>query len=219
MNKIEIKKLINRDNPVIFEIGCADGIDTFEFLEVFGSNSTFYCFEPDNRNAEVFVNGGFRPLNHSLTQGINFNNVIFENKAIGKENGQLIFNQSSTIYSSSLKNPTDKLSQTWPDISFENQLIVDCVTLDKYVSDKNIDVIDFIWADVQGAEDYMIEGGRETFKNKVRYLYTEYANNVEYYENSPNKEQIRDLLGDNWVIIQDFGSDVLLKNKKFDDNN
>ena len=32
MNKQQIKQLINKENPTIFEIGCADGRDTQEFI-------------------------------------------------------------------------------------------------------------------------------------------------------------------------------------------
>lgn len=71
-------------------------------------------------------------------------------------------------------------------------------------------------ADVQGAEDYLILGGKKTFFDKVRYFYTEYAKNEnsKYYENSPLKEDIKNLLDDHWEIIGDNGSDILLVNKK-----
>jgi 2-O-methyltransferase len=215
MDKNEIKNLINKENPVIFEIGCADGIDTLDFLSVFENKLTMYCFEPDDRNANIFVNGGYRPINPNLSQGIKQSNVIFENKAIGDTNGFVEFHQSSTIYSSSLKKPTDNLFKTWDFIKFDNILKIESITLDKYVSNKNIDIIDFIWADVQGAEDLMINGGKKTFDNKVRFLYTEYAQNSNqvYYETSPNREIILQLLGENWEVIKDFGSDILLRNK------
>mgnify|MGYP003137839636 FL=1 len=215
MNKHQIKQLINKKNPVIFEVGCADGVDTLEFLEVFGSDLTIYCFEPDERNAEVFVNGGHRPLIPNVTKGIKQANVIFEKKAMGSENGLVEFNQSTTIYSSSLKKPTENLFKTWDSIKFENVLEVESVTLDKYVSDNDIGIIDFMWADVQGAEDMLITGGVNTFATKVRFLYTEYAQtiNQSYYENSPDRNKLLELLGDNWEVLHDFGTDILLRNK------
>jgi FkbM family methyltransferase len=210
MDKNSIKNLINKANPIIFEIGCADGIDTIDFLNTFGSDLTMYCFDPDNRNAQVFQFGGHRPLAPDVTYGINQSNIIFEQKAIGDIDGIIKFNQSSTIYSSSIKKSTNKLHETWPSIKFDNILVVESVKLDTYTEQKNINIIDFIWADVQGAEDLMIKGGKNTFKNKVRFLYTEYS--PEYYENAPNKDEILELLGNNWIILQDFGSDLLLKN-------
>jgi len=211
MNKQIIKNLIQNLNPIIFEIGCADGIDTKEFLEIFGDGLKIYCFEPDTRNIEVFTKGGFRPIMPEFTSPINSKNVVFEPKAVGNVNGVVEFNQSSTIYSSSLKAPTENLFRTWSEISFNTILEVESVTLDRYVEQNKIELIDFIWADVQGAEDLLIEGGKNTFETKVKYFYTEYAN-VKYYNNSPTKEEILSLLGPNWVIYQDFGTDVLLKN-------
>lgn len=201
MNKNDIKNLINRPNPTIFEIGCADGNDTEEFIDIFSHNFKIYCFEPDPRNAKTFLN------KNSLKR----DNVIFENKAISNTNDIVKFNQSSTIYSSSLKNPTEKLNKIWPEIKFNNTIDVQSITLDKYTKNHCINFIDFIWADVQGAEDLMIEGGKETFANKVKFLYTEYAKE-EIYNDAPNQDRIKNLLGQNWQIIHDFGSDILLVN-------
>ena len=94
-------------------------------------------------------------------------------------------------------------------------LEVESVTLDKYVSDNDIGIIDFMWADVQGAEDMLITGGVNTFATKVRFLYTEYAQtiNQSYYENSPDRNKLLELLGDNWEVLHDFGTDILLRNK------
>jgi FkbM family methyltransferase len=201
MNKNDIKNLINRPNSTIFEIGCADGNDTEEFIDIFSHNFKIYCFEPDPRNAKTFLN------KNSLKR----DNVIFENKAISNTNDIVKFNQSSTIYSSSLKNPTEKLNKIWPEIKFNNTIDVQSITLDKYTKNHCINFIDFIWADVQGAEDLMIEGGKETFANKVKFLYTEYAKE-EIYNDAPNQDRIKNLLGQNWQIIHDFGSDILLVN-------
>jgi hypothetical protein len=64
----------------------------------------------------------------------------------------------------------------------------------------------------------MIKGGINTFRNKVRYLYTEYAKNESnsYYEGTPYLSDILSLLGENWVLLADFGSDVLLKNNSIE---
>ena len=97
-------------------------------------------------------------------------------------------------------------------IKFDDQITVKSITLDKFCEDKNIKLIDFIWADVQGAEENLILGGLKTLNTKVRYLYTEYSNK-EYYEGQLKLENLLKLIGDNWEVIKDFGYDVLLKNK------
>jgi hypothetical protein len=72
------------------------------------------------------------------------------------------------------------------------------------------EIIDFIWADIQGAEIDLIKGGTKSFE-KVKYLYTEY-NNSELYEGEIGLTEICNLLP-NYEIVYDFGGDVLLKNK------
>jgi FkbM family methyltransferase len=205
MNKHEIKNLINKHNPTIFEIGCADGKDTIEFINVFGELN-IYCFEPEPKNLEI-VKNTITYSNHFLFEGV-----------VSDVDGFIEFNQSRTdnpndlSYSGSIKKPKEHLKE-WPFIIFDNQIMVESITLDSFCDKNNIQLIDFIWADVQGAEDLMIKGGFKTFSNKVRFLYTEYSPK-EYYEMSPNKNKILESLGENWEIITDFGSDILLKNKK-----
>lgn len=215
MNKQEIKSLLGKDNPVIFEIGSADGIDTQEFIDTFGVNLEIHCFEPDPRNLNVFLNGGERVCKPGFDGPVTGNSVFINKKAVGDVDGKCNFFQTSTIYSSSLKKPNDNLKKTWPDIDLQDILEIDSIRLDTYVENNGIQIIDFIWADVQGGEDLMIKGGRETFEKKVRYLYTEYAKNQEnsYYEETPFLKDIMDLLGESWEVYRDFGPDVLLRNK------
>jgi len=214
MKKIEIKDLIGTSNPIIFEIGCADGIDTHEFLKEFGNELNIHCFEPDPRNAKVFKEGGFRANQTDLTGPILGNNLVFNEFALGEIDGKINMYQTNTIYSSSLKKPTENLFNTWKYINIQDEIEVKCMKLDTYVYEKNIGCIDFIWADVQGAEDYLIKGGNETFSKKVKYFYTEYAKNENnsYYEESPDLGKILYLLGNNWTLVNDYGTDALFKN-------
>lgn len=55
MDKQYIKSLLNKLDPVVFEIGCNDGSDTQEFIDVF-EDITMYCFEPDKRAYNKFKN-------------------------------------------------------------------------------------------------------------------------------------------------------------------
>lgn len=202
ITKQEIKNLINNSAPVILEIGCADGIDTLEFISTFNDLPfKLFCFEPDPRNIEEFK------------KRIDDSRVLLYEIAIGDKDGLTTFNQSSTIYSSSLKNPNiENIQKTWPMINFENSFDVNVTTIDSFIKDNSIEIVDFIWADVQGAEDLMISGGKNSLIDKVRYMYTEYSN-VEYYENEPDLNKIIELMGDNWEVVQVFAADVLLKNK------
>lgn len=205
MQKQIIKKLLGKDNPTIFEIGCADGKDTLEFISTFGPGLKIHCFEPEIKNIKI-VKETVKFDGHHLFEG-----------AVSNNNGSIIFNRSRTdnesdlSYSGSIKRPKHHLTN-WPFIKFDQQVEVKTITIDTYCKENNIDFIDFIWADVQGAELDMIEGAKEMLTNKVRYIYTEYAN-IEYYENQPTLEKILETLGNNWEIVHDFKTDVLIKNK------
>ena len=132
-------------------------------------------------------------------------------------NGELEFNRSRTdnpsdlSYSGSIKKPKEHLNE-WPFIKFDDTIKVNSTTLDKYCEDNDVDIIDFIWADVQGAEKNLIDGGSGMLKNGVRFLYTEYSNK-EYYEGQVNLAKLSELLGDDWELVQDFNTDALFKNK------
>ena len=159
MNKQQIKQLINKENPTIFEIGCADGRDTQEFISTFG-NLNIYCFEPEPKNIEI-VKSTISYPGHHLFEGV-----------ISDVTGKLQFNRSRTdnpndlSYSGSIKKPKEHLNE-WPFIKFDQTIEVDSITLDDFCDKNNISTIDFIWADVQGAEESMIIGGKKHLRIKL----------------------------------------------------
>jgi hypothetical protein len=87
--------------------------------------------------------------------------------------------------------------------------MVTCVRLDDVSSLKD-SIIDFMWVDVQGAEDIVFAGARETLK-RTRYVYTEYATGL--YEGQLNRSQILAVFGPKWSVVHDFGGDILLQNQ------
>lgn len=204
MNKQDIYNLINKKNPIIFEIGCADGKDTIEFINTF-NDLKIYCFEPEPKNIQL-VKNNIKYNNHYLFEGV-----------VSNIDGEILFNRSRTdnpsdlSYSGSVKKPKEHLIE-WPFIKFDEQIKVKSTTLDTFCEQNKIDFIDFIWADVQGAEEDLIKGGLRTLTNKVKFLYIEYSDK-EYYEGQMNLNSIKDLLGSNWILLNDYGTDALFKNK------
>jgi FkbM family methyltransferase len=205
MNKQDIYNLINKKNPTIFEIGCADGKDTIEFINTFGELNIF-CFEPEPKNINL------------VKQRINYpNHYLFEG-VVSNTDGELLFNRSRTdnpsdlSYSGSVRKPKEHLSE-WPFIKFDEQIKVKSITLDTFCEQNKIDFIDFIWADVQGAEEDLIKGAFRTLENKVKFLYIEYSNK-EYYEGQINLKSLKALLSPKWNLIKDYGSDALFQNTK-----
>ncbi len=199
-----LKEIITKPNPIIFEIGCADGGDTADFLKLFpDASARFYAFEPEPKNIKLVKNISDSRL--SLFEG-----------AVADTSGEMTFNRSRTdnpqdpSYSGSIMSPKNHLKE-WNWIYFDETMKVRTITLDTFTHEKNIDIIDFVWCDVQGAEEKVIKGGKDTLEKKVRFLYTEYSNK-EYYKDQPTLKKILKLLP-NFEIVKDYGSDVLLKNK------
>jgi len=175
---MNIKELITRPNPVIFEIGCNDGSDTEKFVADF-PDATIYCFEPDPETVKRFLE---RKLNVKLYQA-----------AISDVTGFTTFSPSNNNgLSGSIVNPKIHL-EVYPQVKFIAPIEVATYSLDDFVSAAGIDFIDFIWADVQGAEEKMIRGGMNTLTKKVKYLFTEFSN-VELYEGAPTLPRILELL-------------------------
>jgi FkbM family methyltransferase len=152
-----------------------------------------------------------------VKQTINYEKHHLFEGVISDIDGSIVFNRSRTdnpndlSYSGSIKRPKEHLDE-WPFIKFDQELTVESITLDTFCKNNNIEFIDFIWADVQGAEGELILGGKEMFKNKVKYFYTEYSNK-EYYYGQLNLNKLSEILGSDWEVVIDFGTDVLFKNK------
>lgn len=207
---LEIEKvvtLIGRKDPIILEIGANNGDHTYQFLQSFPEGSV-YAFEPDPRAIRKLKSKNFGDRFHLVE------------KAVGKETGEITFYQSSGAppneewpegwdMSGSIKKPKEHLD-LYPWCKFESAISVEVVRLDDWRSDNALSKIDFIWADVQGAEGDLIIGAQQTLAS-TRYFYTEYSNQ-ELYEGGYALEQILSLLP-NFEVSELFPNDVLLKNR------
>lgn len=197
--------LLQRHDPTILEIGCNDGEDTQKLLEYFPS-ARIFCFEPDPRPRRRFLARRFGP------------NVSLHAYAVGAADDEVKFFQSSGDgklqpegwdYSGSIHKPAEHLRRH-PWCKFKTRITVPLTRLDTFREDQIGDrIIDFIWADVQGAEGDMIAGGQETLA-QTHYLYTEFSD-VAMYEGQVTLARILELLPD-WRVVERFSEDVLLEN-------
>jgi 2-O-methyltransferase len=203
--------LLGKNDPVILDIGCNDGSHTLEFLRLFG-DSRVYAFEPDPR-AIVSFRSKVRSDKAKLFEF-----------AISDEDGNTQFHISDGIpsgewarlrpggwdLSSSIKKPKEHLA-VHPWCTFDTKVVVRTRRLDTWCLEQGVGPIDFIWADVQGAEENLIRGGREAL-GRTRYFYTEYCDR-ELYEGQISLGGIRKLLPD-FDMLYRFANNVLLKNMK-----
>jgi FkbM family methyltransferase len=178
------------------ELGAHCGTDTAWLAALPGVR--LHAFEPDPRN-------DLPPLP----------NVRLQRAAVSDRDGSAPFILSSQgwgrewTYSSSLRTPKRHL-QRFP-VSFGSTIEVSTVTLDRYCATEGIDVVDFIWADIQGAEADMIRGARAAL-SRTRYLYTEYSDD-ELYEGQASLDEMLGLLPD-FRVLELWPDDVLLENTR-----
>jgi FkbM family methyltransferase len=195
------------------EIGMHFGTDTRDFRRMH-PDARIVCFEPDPRNIEMVKKLGndriceFYELALSNTnEPMDF--YMSSGNSRGRVSEQILY-ENDWSCSSSLKKPTGHLDvHRW--ISFPTSVKVKCSKLDDFEPLKNTK-IDFMWVDVQGAEDLVFSCAQETLGN-THYVYTEYCNK-ELYEGQLNLSEILKLFP-NFKVLHDFGGDVLLENITF----
>ena len=199
MKPAAVREFVTLPRSVILEIGCNDGTDTNELLQAL-PEARIYCFEPDPRAVERF-----KKTVHSDRA------TLFE-LAISERDGTATFNGSSgrpsnvkpgaSHYcfldewdlSGSLCKPTGHLEfSPWTTFPEDRRFLVNTTRLDSWAClTFPFGAIDFIWADVQGAEAMMIKGGPETLR-RTKFLYTEFYDKP-MYEGQPNLDDLQALL-------------------------
>lgn len=200
------------DDPVVFEIGAHHAEDTLTILTCAGFPEKIvdaFIFEPDPRNIDEVKR---------VTEGLV--GVKRFNSAIGNYCGYSEFHLSSGnanggedwTGSSSLQKPKNHLN-AHPWCKFDQVAKVAVTTLDFAFLSYGLSKIDFIWADIQGAEAAMVQGGQLALKH-TKYLYCEYSDH-ELYEGQLRLEDWFKLLPGKWEIMEKYTHDVLLENKEW----
>jgi len=209
-----IKQFISGlDIKVFVEIGMHFGIDTVDFRRMH-SEARIVSFEPDPRNIEMIKSLGRDKMCELYELALsNTNEPMDFYLSSGNSKGLLndpLLTQNDWSCSSSLKKPTGHLDlHKW--ITFPTSVKVPCSKLDDFEPLKNTK-IDFMWVDVQGAEDLVFSCAQETLKN-THYVYTEYCNQ-QLYEGQLNLQEVLKLFS-GFRILYDYGGDVLLENMNF----
>lgn len=212
---IKFKEIISESQkPIVFEFGMCDGYHSNKLLEILSINAKPFRYFGCEPVKELF-DGIVLKYNSNIGQAVKYN------LAIGNKEGQVEFYKSGgervengvvqdRYYGSSSIRKPKLVTEAWKSMTFDT-ITAQSITFDSFYSSLGIqENIDFVWADIQGAEIDMIKGGTNAL-SKTKYLYTEY-NNSELYEGEIGLPEICELLP-NFEIVYDFGGDVLLKNK------
>lgn len=176
----------------VFDIGSCEGEDTIRYSRLF-PQAKIYSFEPRQDNIATAL---------ELIEKYNCKNIILENFALSNQKGSSIFylsegepehikNSKDWNFgnkSSSLLAPSDQMRIHTEWLSFDNKIEVRTERLDDYVVSKNIQILDFIHLDVQGAELMVLEGAGSFLKN-IKVIWME-VEAVELYKDQPLKEDV-----------------------------
>lgn len=158
LNNIDVNMLYNavsfyknkysNTNGIFFDIGTNAG-SFIKVLQHFNIETNIHCFEP-------------HPVLHEKTKQV-YPYVHMNNYCLGNIDGNIdiYIPQLSVGLSSVINRPVfSNLNQEI------NKINVECKKLDTYCKENNIDMIDFVKIDVEGAEKLIFEGATELLQNK-----------------------------------------------------
>ena len=172
----------------VMHIGAHHGQEYSRFKDMGVKNHLF--FEPLPRNYAELLN----TIESHGTDGLNIKTA---NVALGPEDAEktMYVETANNGMSCSLLKPQIHL-QMYPGIKFEEEATVTQTSLDKYISDNDInsDDFNFIMVDVQGYELEVFKGATETLRS-IDYIFSE-VNFVDVYENCAKIDDLDEFLGE-----------------------
>lgn len=206
-------------SPLMLEIGAADGEDTLEFLRTM-PEARLHCFEPDERAALKFAER-MRDAGMHETPMVRF---TLWTKGVTDVDGTKDFWPSGGkaghlddwFLSGSYSKPTRHKERS-PEIEFPDEpMPMPSVRLDTWLDeidpDRNVKVVDFVWADLQGGQVFFIAGARMAL-SITRYFYIE-VHETPLYADEPTQEELIIMLRPEFEPLAIYdGDNILFKNR------
>ena len=215
-----LRRLLDKPDPVILDIGCNDGTHTLMFLGLF-PQARVYAFEPDaraRRRFEAAVRDARARLFATAVGAIDGVADFYPSDGAPSAEWAARLPEGWDL-SGSIRKPKQHLD-IHPWCRFGETTRVAVTRLDTWARAQGVGEVDFIWADVQGAEEDLIEGGRETL-GRTRYFYTEYSDR-ELYAGQANLARLLAMLPGFELVhryrgeVHQYQGDVLMRNTRYD---
>ncbi|WP_017305265.1 FkbM family methyltransferase [Spirulina subsalsa] len=149
----------------VFDVGANVGDYSILLSQLVGYFGRVYAFEP---TSSIFMQLQTRLTEYQL------NNITLTQKAVYAENTTLEFNEFPDDYSA--WNSLGKPVMSDPHGNYEIVPIVkteqvEAITLDTFCQENNIETIDFLKVDVEGAESYVFQGAEQLLaQKKARFI-------------------------------------------------
>lgn len=158
-----LKKLVgNETKSIIFDVGAHYGETEQTFSKAF-INSSIYCFEP--------FESSFSVLKNNVGKNTNIFNLGFSDSA-----GKFEFQSNFADATNSLLSLEKNANQVWNIKALVEKEKVTCefITIDEFISSNNINKIDLLKLDVQGAEYKVLSGSKKSLSEKtIKNIYME----------------------------------------------
>ena len=158
------KYLINRANPIIFDVGAHEGETSLLYQENF-NNPFIYSFEP-------FL-PSFEKLKDSLRP---FPNIKVFNTALSDFTGHVDFHINKSSATNSILPTSMDGKKNWEGNMLDtiDTIKVDSMTIDDFLENFGIETIDILKIDTQGTEYEVIEGAAKSMEqNRIKIIYLE----------------------------------------------
>lgn len=194
--------------PVIIEAGCYDGAITKTLLSFISRNPKIYvAFECDPRSINKIIANDFPKEAYLVEKALgNVDGMVDLYISEGVSSLNFVYDSSSSI-----RKPK-QVTEDWTEIQFNFTHPVPCVKLDTFCKEASIDTIDFLWADIQGAEKDMVMGGLNMMK-VTKFMYLEHSENREWYEGQWTlPEMIADMKDLGFEVFKKFDCDIIFYN-------
>jgi FkbM family methyltransferase len=153
--KVALKSILP-SAPIIIEAGSYDGMDAREFGLLFPAGEV-YGFEPSPDLFETCVKNTADLHNVSIYPG-----------ALSDRDGeaQLFVSSGTSDGSSSLLIPKDHLN-FHPSVKFDQNITVRTLHLGRFLNQKRVSLVHFLWLDLQGVELHVLKTIEEHLPNLV----------------------------------------------------
>lgn len=191
-------------NPTVVELGAHRGEDTQWLYAACKGEVKYLAVEPDYRHWKALKAVCLPRKILLLTAAVGAGN---EHRTL-----HLSVNHGGVPASSSLREPKFHL-KAFPSIEFEIGDYVAVFTLDSLIQKCYLQP-DFIWADIQGSEREMIQGGRGTLA-KTKWLYCESYECEMYAGQMLRPEFLREMRGLGFEQVDADRDNVLMRNTQF----
>jgi FkbM family methyltransferase len=173
------------EQAIMLEAGAHYGEDSVR-LSAIRPNGFLYCFEP--------TPASFIKLQHAVSGK---NNVRIFPLALCDNNGLTNFHISSCNDGA---NTIEKPTTYYPKDCYQNNINVQCITLEQWATENHIDHIDFLWLDMEGYELTMLKAVPEKLFNSFKLILIE-VNRQQFWEGIPLENEIIE-----WMIQKGFKS-------------